>query len=71
MTEEEALNRVDSIGQAFANDYNDGDGPDYDGVDVYCNEDGDLILRYTWSIIDDDGDEIDGGSMKWRMERAD
>jgi hypothetical protein len=38
MNEEEALGRLENIGQAFANDYNDGDGPDFEGFTIEQGE---------------------------------
>lgn len=55
MNEDEALERVDSIGQAFANDLNDGDGlVVYEGVSV---TDGGNTLLYSATL--EDGTEIE------------
>jgi hypothetical protein len=61
MTEEEALARVHSIGTAFDNDYNDGDGPDYEGVTVetanghtwlnYSGTTGEKTWAFRWLLI--------------------
>lgn len=34
MTELEALEQLDYMGQAFENDYQDGDGPDYESFQI-------------------------------------
>jgi hypothetical protein len=68
MTEEEALDRVDEIGQAFANDFNDGedDSPDFDGLHTYYNREGDLHLVYSATFLND-GEE-NTTKVVWRME---
>lgn len=51
MTEDEALARVHEIGTAFDNDFNDGDGPDYESVTV-DNSGGHSFLEYSGSTGD-------------------
>lgn len=55
MTEDEALDRVTEIGQAFANDLNDGDGPVlYEGLDVTGGDE--PVLSYQATL--EDGTEV-------------
>lgn len=69
MTEDEALERVDSIGQAFDNDYNDGDGPAYEGLHTAYNKAGDLLLVYVAQLFDEDNeDELVTETFYWKME---
>lgn len=64
MTEEEALDRVDEIGTAFANDLNDGGSSVlYEGVRTYYTQSGELVLVYNATL---EGDEK--VSFMWRME---
>lgn len=68
MNEGEVLDRVDEIGQAFANDLNDGDGPDFEGLYTYYDEYGDLHLVYTGTVVDEDEGEKHTTKVVWRME---
>jgi hypothetical protein len=53
MTEEEALTQIDEIGQAFANDSNDGDGPvRYHGLATDYDEALNLVLEYEATLDD-------------------
>lgn len=66
MNEEQALDRVDEIGQAFANDLNDGDsGVLYEGLHTVYDRAGNLNLVYSATL--DSGDKI---SFTWRMDLA-
>ena len=59
MTEDEAFNRITEIGQAFANDLNDGDGPViYEGLSAYPGSQGG-ILEYQATLDD-------GSTVTWR-----
>lgn len=52
MTEEEAFDRITEIGQAFANDYNDGDSNvAYEGLSVSWVQ-GHSFLTYTATLED-------------------
>lgn len=52
MTEDEVLEQINGIGQAFADDFHDGDGPVmYEGFTV-----GDTYLRYEATL--EDGREV-------------
>lgn len=53
MNLDEVLARLESIGQAFANDYNDGDGPAYEGVSVGGFPEEDMYLFYDATLEDD------------------
>ena len=56
MTEEEALTQIDEIGQAFANDLNDGDGPvSYHGLVTLYDDAMNLVLEYSATL--DDGSQ--------------
>ena len=67
MTEEEALDRVNEIGTAFANDYHDGDGPDFEGVSVTSDGFGAQTLTYTGAYVSED-DEDQEFEFVWRLE---
>lgn len=62
MTEEEALDRVDSIGLASDNDYNDGEGPDWESVHSVYDRAGNLNLVYNGRY--EDGTAY---TFTWRM----
>lgn len=66
MTEEEALDRVDSIGLATANDFNDGDGPDWESVHSVYDRAGNLNLVYSGRY--EDGSHY---TFTWRMTLVD
>jgi len=67
MTEPEALERISEIGQAFANDVNDGDGPvAYEGFVVTKEpETGKYILQYNATL--DNGTEL---AFSWYLEES-
>jgi hypothetical protein len=57
-TESDAIERVYEIGQAFANDLNDGDGPTlYEGFSAHLEDDNSVI--FTFSAMLDDGREVE------------
>lgn len=54
MTEEEIIDRIHEIGQTFANDLHDGDGPVlYEGVNVHFFDDGKHRLVYAATLEDE------------------
>lgn len=72
--EYDALQRVTEIGQAFANDLNDGaeeHEPDYDGVYTYLDDDGALFLVYhaEW-VGEGPRRQSTGTEFRWKMERV-
>lgn len=57
-TESDAIDRVYEIGQAFANDVNDGDGPVlYEGILFHEYDNGEGILVYNATL--EDGSEVE------------
>jgi hypothetical protein len=57
-TENDAIERIYEIGQAFANDLNDGDGPTlYEGLAAH--DDGDNGVIFIFSAMLEDGREIE------------
>lgn len=66
-TESDALDRIDEIGQAFANDLNDGDGPDYEGLHTSIDKDGNIMLTYVGTFIDEDQEH--DVKFYWEMKR--
>lgn len=68
MDEIDALCRLDVIGSASDNDYNDGDGPDYEGAYTYFDVDrGCYVLVYHYRSAEDDRTEESGGEVRWEM----
>jgi hypothetical protein len=60
-----ALDRIDDIGSAFANDLNDGDSiVNYENLYTYEDDYGNIILTYHASL--EDGRDVE---FEWRLER--
>lgn len=59
MTEEEALERVHEIGTAFDNDYNEGSGPDFEGVYVTSDGFDGPTLTYRATNVEDYAEEFE------------
>ncbi len=61
-----ALDRIDDIGSAFANDFNDGDSiVNYENLYTYEDDYGNIILTYHASL--EDGRDVE---FEWRLERV-
>jgi hypothetical protein len=66
-TEIDALERVHEIGTAFDNDYNDGDGPDFECVTIQ-NVNNRPVLEYSYTFVSED--EETTGIFRWELRRV-